>query len=188
MKNYDQSAPIARYQTILFHEIVAVVSTVCQIDPNDMNKRNFHPRIVRAKELVTVLARRHTRMSYPEIARALYIPNHSTVITAATRWHERVRSDQTRMNDLESACKMLGVKPYDLDTESPLSAKRERVLAIRPRQEHLERGREEVQGEGERRDIAGRVSEARGTVPTQDHPVSSGRETERQRQLQQTAL
>jgi hypothetical protein len=47
-----------------------------------------HERVVLAREIITVLCRQFTMMSFPEIARAMGRPNHSTVITAFQRFEK----------------------------------------------------------------------------------------------------
>jgi chromosomal replication initiation ATPase DnaA len=65
-----------------------IVERVCRslrVDASDLMSRGRHTRVVLARALVTYLARRMTTMSYPEIARCMARPNHSTVITAFNR-------------------------------------------------------------------------------------------------------
>jgi len=44
--------------------------------------------VVFARQLITVLSRELTTKSFPEIARAIGKPNHSTVIAAFTKYHK----------------------------------------------------------------------------------------------------
>lgn len=65
-----------------------IIERVCRalrVDPSDLMGRGRHARVVLGRALVTYLARRLTTMSYPEIARSMARPNHSTVITAFNR-------------------------------------------------------------------------------------------------------
>lgn len=65
-----------------------IVEEVCRalgVSREEVSARGRHVRVVLARALSTHLARRLTTLSYPEIARALGRPNHSTVITAAQR-------------------------------------------------------------------------------------------------------
>ena len=52
-------------------------------------------RVALARALVTYLARRLTTMSYPEIARSMNRPNHSTVITAFNRVTRQMAEGET---------------------------------------------------------------------------------------------
>lgn len=52
-----------------------------------------HPRVVMARAIITHLARQLTTLSYPEIARAIGRPNHSTVITAFQRFAKQLEVD-----------------------------------------------------------------------------------------------
>ena len=65
-----------------------IIDRVCRalrVDASDLMGRGRHTRVVLARSLVTYLCRRLTTMSYPEIARSIARPNHSSVITAFQR-------------------------------------------------------------------------------------------------------
>ncbi len=65
-----------------------VTSEVCRalaVDLAELMGRGRHKRVVLARAACAHLARKLTTMSYPEIARGLGRPNHSTVITACKR-------------------------------------------------------------------------------------------------------
>lgn len=65
-----------------------IIERVCRalrVDASDLMSRGRHARVVLGRALVTYLSRRLTTMSYPEIARSMARPNHSTVITAYNR-------------------------------------------------------------------------------------------------------
>jgi chromosomal replication initiator protein len=69
----------------------AIRDEVCRtmrVEPTDLLGSGRHARVVLARGLIVRLARELTAMSFPEIARGLKRPNHSTVITA----HKRVCS------------------------------------------------------------------------------------------------
>ncbi len=68
-------------------DIVRVVCGRLSIDAQELANKHRHPRVVLARSLCTHLARATIGMSYPEIARSLGRPNHSTVLTA----HQRIR-------------------------------------------------------------------------------------------------
>lgn len=68
--------------------IELILREVChqlRVEPEDLYGSGRHRRVVLARGLVVRLARELTTLSYPEIARALGRPNHSTVITAQQR-------------------------------------------------------------------------------------------------------
>ncbi|MBX3381567.1 MAG: ATP-binding protein [Phycisphaeraceae bacterium] len=56
-----------------------------RVEHSDMAGKGRHPRVVLARSIVVHLARRLTTLSFPEIARAMNRPNHSSVITAHNR-------------------------------------------------------------------------------------------------------
>jgi chromosomal replication initiation ATPase DnaA len=49
-------------------------------------------RIVAARQMIVVIARQLTPLSFPEIAKAMGRPNHSSVFTMHSRWARRVRN------------------------------------------------------------------------------------------------
>jgi len=68
--------------------VETISSEVCaylRVDLTEMLGRGRHKRVVLARSLTAHLARRMTSLSYPEIARAMNRPNHSTIITACNR-------------------------------------------------------------------------------------------------------
>ncbi len=70
--------------------IERIIELTCEqlgVSPDEFAGSHRHRRIVIARSLTVLLARELTNMSYPEIARAMHRPNHSTVITA----HQRVQ-------------------------------------------------------------------------------------------------
>lgn len=67
----------------------AIIDHVCKtlrVEMNEITGRGRHPRVVLARSASTWLCRALTTQSFPEIARALGRPNHSTVVTA----HQRI--------------------------------------------------------------------------------------------------
>jgi chromosomal replication initiator protein len=68
--------------------VETIITQTCRylsVDPSDLSARTRHKRVVLARAVITHLARQFTTMSFPEIARAIGRPNHSTVITAYQR-------------------------------------------------------------------------------------------------------
>lgn len=61
-----------------------VTRSLC-VSSADMAGKGRHKRVVLARSIVVLLARRLTTLSFPEIARAMGRPNHSSVITAYNR-------------------------------------------------------------------------------------------------------
>lgn len=61
-----------------------VARALC-VDLGEMAGTGRHRRVVLARSIVVYLARRLTTMSFPEIAKAMGRPNHSSVITAHNR-------------------------------------------------------------------------------------------------------
>lgn len=65
-----------------------IIEEVCRtlsVDFSELLGKGRHKRVVLARSLIVSLARRLTTMSFPEIAKAMGRPNHSTVITAQKR-------------------------------------------------------------------------------------------------------
>lgn len=73
-------------------DILRVTADAFGLEPADIMARSRKRPLVQARGLVIRLARRCTRMSYPEIARALNRPNHSTVITADQRVTQHIEA------------------------------------------------------------------------------------------------
>ncbi|MBL0871168.1 MAG: ATP-binding protein [Phycisphaerales bacterium] len=76
-------------------DIVRRVCTRLNVEPEELASRGRHERVVLARALTTYLARKLTSLSYPEIARAIGRPNHSTVITAHRRLDKQIASGIT---------------------------------------------------------------------------------------------
>jgi chromosomal replication initiator protein len=70
--------------------IIAQTCQMLRVDLNDLVGRGRHPRVVLARSMIAVLARRLTTLSYPEIARGMGRPNHSTIVTAFQRLQARI--------------------------------------------------------------------------------------------------
>ncbi|MCC6907020.1 MAG: AAA family ATPase [Phycisphaerales bacterium] len=75
--------------------ISAQTCTELGVDSSDLGAPTRHKRVVLARAVITHLARQFTTMSYPEIARAIGRPSHSTVITAHQRLQKQVESDES---------------------------------------------------------------------------------------------
>lgn len=68
--------------------VSAILESVCECvgaPIAEVMGKSRHQRVVLARSMASYLARRLTTMSFPEIARAMGRPNHSTIITAQKR-------------------------------------------------------------------------------------------------------
>lgn len=64
------------------------VCDVFRVRYDQLGDSGRHKRVVAARMFIVHLMREHTKYSYPEIARMMGRPNHSTVITAHQRLHK----------------------------------------------------------------------------------------------------
>jgi len=74
-----------------------IISRVCNemtVSKSDLTGKGRQKKVVMARELIVHTARNLTSKSFPEIAYAIGRPNHSTVITAAKRFKDRVAAAQ----------------------------------------------------------------------------------------------
>lgn len=81
----------------------AIAAEVCRtlgVEYSDMCGRGRHARVVVARALTVWLSRRLTTMSFPEIARAMGRPNHSSVITSYRRIEGQLAADGVPGPDL----------------------------------------------------------------------------------------
>ncbi|MBY0310926.1 MAG: AAA family ATPase [Phycisphaerales bacterium] len=82
------SRPV-RIEAIIGHTAAAM-----GIEVSELSGKTRHPRVVLARAIITHIARQMTTLSYPEIARAIGRPNHSTVITAFQRFAKQLEADE----------------------------------------------------------------------------------------------
>lgn len=78
---------------IPFAVIAAEVCRELRVDPADLSGKGRHKRVVLARAACSYLARALTTLSFPEIAKAMGRPTHSTVISACKRLKEMVDAD-----------------------------------------------------------------------------------------------
>lgn len=74
-----------------------IITRICQemtVSKSDLAGKGRQKKVVMARELIVHTARDLTSKSFPEIAYAIGRPNHSTVITAAKRFKERIAESQ----------------------------------------------------------------------------------------------
>lgn len=76
-------------------DIAARVCARLGVPPDDVFGRSKHRRVVLARSLTAYLARQLTTRSFPEIARELNRPNHSTIVTAVGRYSTQVEREDT---------------------------------------------------------------------------------------------
>lgn len=77
--------------------VEAIAHGVCEalrVEMADLLGRGRHKRVVLARSVIACLSRRLTTCSFPEIARALGRPNHSTVVTAHQRILAQIAASQ----------------------------------------------------------------------------------------------
>lgn len=93
--------------------IDAITAEVCRavrIEPGELVGSGRHRRVVLARGLISRLARELTTLSFPDIARALHRPNHSTVITA----HRRISGQMDRGESVQVGPDLAGVTVTEL--------------------------------------------------------------------------
>jgi chromosomal replication initiator protein len=73
-------------------EVVRVVCRALSVEPSEMSSKGRHPRVVFARAVAAYLCRETTNASYPEIARAIGRPTHSTVVVADKKLRARLNA------------------------------------------------------------------------------------------------
>jgi chromosomal replication initiator protein len=74
-----------------------IIKAACEtlgVEPDALLGRARHKRVVLARSITAHLARRLTTLSFPEIARAMARPNHSTIVTANARIRKQIEQGQ----------------------------------------------------------------------------------------------
>lgn len=79
-----------------FHAIVGIVCDHMRVELAEFCGRGRMPAVYRARELVVQLCRDLTNLSYPEIARGMGRPNHSSLLDMHRRARERMVSDAVK--------------------------------------------------------------------------------------------
>lgn len=94
--------------------VAAILEAVCECvgaPVVEVMGKSRHQRVVLARSMASHLARRLTTMSFPEIARAMGRPNHSTIITAQKRLErEMSRPDGGRIDWLDGPGRGLSLR------------------------------------------------------------------------------
>ncbi|MBX3402935.1 MAG: hypothetical protein KF699_05915 [Phycisphaeraceae bacterium] len=92
----DGSAPAAQRpaRPVRMHTIVSQTCAALAVDTADLAGPTRHKRVVLARAIITYIARSLTTQSFPDIARAIGRPAHSTVITAYQRFSRQLQADE----------------------------------------------------------------------------------------------
>ncbi len=78
-------------------KLEAILDQACEslgVQQTDLYGRTRHRRVVLARTLVAYLCREMTTRSYPEIARAMRRPTHSTIVAAKQRYDAQVQREE----------------------------------------------------------------------------------------------
>ena len=76
-------------------QIVIEVCRTLGVSETDFKGTGRHKLVVLARAVTVFLARKNTSASFPEIARAMNRPNHSSIITALQRLNKQIEADAT---------------------------------------------------------------------------------------------
>jgi chromosomal replication initiator protein len=87
---FAEAAPSPPRRPVRVEQILEVVCHELQVESSAVLSTSRQKQVVLARSLVIYLARRMTSHSYPDIARRLGRPNHSTIITADQRMARQV--------------------------------------------------------------------------------------------------
>lgn len=88
------SSPRAMARSVTLGSLIEHTCAALDVQREDLGGKGRHRRVVLARAVVVVLARRLTTHSFPEIARALGRPNHSTVVTAFQRLGQQMAAGE----------------------------------------------------------------------------------------------
>jgi chromosomal replication initiator protein len=89
--------------------IAEEVCRTLQVDVTELMGRGRHKRVVLARALVAHLSRQLTTLSYPEIARAMGRPNHSTIVTACQRFARQLDRDESPHHEACPSAELAGL-------------------------------------------------------------------------------
>ncbi|MFG0306451.1 MAG: DnaA ATPase domain-containing protein [Phycisphaerales bacterium JB040] len=90
----------ARLGPLSVRDIIHAACSELGVEPAEFTGRTRVRRVVLARSLAVLVARLHTNLSYPEIARAMRRSNHSTVITQ----HNTIERQAREGRAIEAAC------------------------------------------------------------------------------------
>jgi chromosomal replication initiator protein len=81
----ELGSPARSSEPIRAERIIEASAERLGVEVSEVLGRSRHRRVVAARSIAALLARRHTTLSYPELAVKLNRPNHSSVVTACQR-------------------------------------------------------------------------------------------------------
>lgn len=112
---------------ITIHAISSEVCKALSVEVSELMGKGRHKRVVLARALTAHLCRKLTNHSFPEIARGMGRPNHSTVITACKRLAQQISVNERVEEDVT-----LGLSPElrGLDVAQLVDAMGERVVRV----------------------------------------------------------
>lgn len=87
-------------RTLKLDQITAHVCRVLGVEFDELTGNGRRPQVVLARSLISHLARRLTTLSFPEIARGIGRPTHSTIIAACQRLQAQMDSETPPTVDL----------------------------------------------------------------------------------------
>jgi len=105
-------APASSGRPVHAEEVLEAICQALAVPRAEVLGRSRHKKVVLARSVCVHLCRKLTTLSYPEIARAMSRPNHSTVITADKRIRSQIERGETIT--LEDRVLDLGVFVGDL--------------------------------------------------------------------------
>jgi chromosomal replication initiator protein len=91
----ESSQPSRARRPLSIDSIYTEICRCMGVDPVELMGKGRHKRVVLARAICVHLCRQHTTHSYPEIAKGMGRPNHSTVITA----HQRLSGQLATIGD-----------------------------------------------------------------------------------------
>lgn len=94
LADQDVAVEARPVRPVRMNVIIEEVCRVLRVEPSELFDKGRHKRVVLARSMCAVLGRWLTTMSYPEMARALGRPNHSTVVTAVQRLQAQMAADE----------------------------------------------------------------------------------------------
>jgi chromosomal replication initiator protein len=105
---------LAARRPIAIRTIIEQVCKALSVDVGEFAGKGRHKRVVFARSISSHLCRQLTTQSFPEIARAMGRPNHSTVITAQRRLQKQLDADASALVEPELVPQHPGVSHAEL--------------------------------------------------------------------------
>lgn len=94
------SRPGQAGRTLKLEQIIGHVCRVLGVEFDELTGNGRRPQVVLARSVISRLARRLTTLSFPEIARGIGRPTHSTIIAACQRLEAQMASETPPTVDL----------------------------------------------------------------------------------------